>query len=533
MGCLAAPAAAQDPPPAFDAPDTAARAAPRPWRVIGGIEEERERAGQLRGAPADGGFLLRSLSSRTPRRDGGAYLAVLAPRVEAVWNSRIPFSANDGPLWAGRGVSVRTLAGVEAVAGPLRLIVAPELVHQENRSFDALLPQGWDSAQVGRFTAPWSTGTHSVDLPYRFGDGPMTTVFAGESSLALRLGAVEAGAATESQWWGPGARNAIVLSNHAGGFPHLFLRTARGIRTPLGTVEARWIAGRLSSSPFDTASVGRHRSLSAAAVVVSPGAGLSLGAARAVYAPAGGGADALGDAGAVFSRWRGAGDTTASRPYDQLSSLFARWVAPGEGAEVYAEWARRRLPGSLRDALEQPEHTQGFTLGAGWAGTGLGGVMRLQGEATYLEKSATYRARPTASWYAGRAVPQGYTHRGQVLGAAVGPGGSGQWVAVDWLRPRAQAGLFATRVRWANDAYYDKPGGHNRYRAHDVSILWGARGGFAVGGAWVDAEWTAGRRYNFLFQNPATGWEDRHLSVSPYNHTLRLRLSTAPPPLPR
>ena len=41
------------------------------------------------------------------------------------------------------------------------------------------------------------------------------------------------------------------------------------------------------------------------------------------------------------------------------------------------------------------------------------------------------------------------------------------------------------RIRWANDAYYDKPGGHNRYRAHDVSFFAGARGGVELGGARV------------------------------------------------
>ena len=107
----------------------------------------------------------------------------------------------------------------------------------------------------------------------------------------------------------------------------------------------------------------------------------------------------------------------------QILTLFGRLVIPGEGAEVYAEWCRRRLPGSLRDALERPEHTQAYTLGAGWARAAGAGRLRLQAEHTYAEKSPTYRAEPTGSWYAGRAVPQGYTHRGQVLGAALGPGG--------------------------------------------------------------------------------------------------------------
>lgn len=499
-----------------------------PLVEVGGAVEDRARLAALLAGDAPG--VLRSPSSATPR-PAGAYLRLLAPVVGVAWNSAIPFSLNDGPVWAGKGTTAWGTAGIDAGAGPLRLVVAPRLVHARHASFDALTEAALTDADRASRIPPWQTGEHSIDLPYRFADGPGTELHPGESSLTLRVGAVEAGGATESQWWGPGVRNAIVLGNAAGGFPHLLLRTARPLATPLGRLEARWIAGRLSSSAFDTASVGRHRSLSAAAVSLAPGGGLTVGAARAVYAPREGNGFAA-DAPAVFLRWRDAGDTLASRPYQQVASIFARWVAPAEGVEVYAEWGRHRLPASPRDFLEQPDHTQGYTLGAGWARPAGAGVARLRAEATFLEKSATYRSRPTGSWYAGRAVPQGYTHRGQPLGAAIGPGASSQWAAADYLRDRWEVGAGLTRVRWANDAYYDKPGGPNIYLAHDVSVLGTLHGAVRLGGMRVDAEWTAGRRYNFLFQNTATWWGERDQSISPINHSLRLRLSAVPPRLP-
>jgi hypothetical protein len=294
-------------------------------------------------------------------------------------------------------------------------------------------------------------------------------------------------------------------------------------------VEGRWILGRLSSSEFDTASVGRHRSLSAAALVLTPRTGLSIGAARVVYQPLDGHGLAA-DAADVLTRWSGAGDTAAAQPFEQMVSVFGRWVLSPSGAEVYAEWGRRRPP-TLRSLLERPEDTQGYTVGAAWARRAWGeSRIRLSGEGTYLEKSPTYRALPLRSWYAGRAVPQGYTHRGQVLGAYVGPGGSGQWVAADWIAPRAQFGVALTRVRWANDAYYDQPDRPNpAYRSHDVSVLGTLRGGGAVGPLWLEAEWTGGRRYNFLFQNTSRDFTEQKLSVSPFNQTLRLRISVLPP----
>jgi hypothetical protein len=50
---------------------------------------------------------------------------------------------------------------------------------------------------------------------------------------------------------------------------------------------------------------------------------------------------------------------------------------------------------------------------------------------------------------------------------------------------------------------------------------------------WVGAEWTAGPRYNYLFQNrdPTGWWPSRRNAITPVNHSLRLRLDAAPPRL--
>jgi hypothetical protein len=541
------PAAAQDtlaaPPPVDTVPARPgegvrpAPPAPQPrpqgpvtaLQTIGGAADRDRRLAQLLGRePAHGGWLLRAPSALTPRAGNG--LRVLAPELESAWNSRIPFSVNDGPLWAGRGASARVMAGVDATAGPVRLILAPELVWSQNEGFDELLPAAWTEEERAAFVAPWLTGRHSVDLPWRPGARSVRTLYAGQSSLSLHAGPVVAGAATESQWWGPGVRSGIVFSNNAPGFPHLFLRTGRPLRTPLGAVEARWLVGALESSGYmDGEGDEGGRSLSALGVTVQPPRvpGLTLGVARAVYSPVSGWGRAAGRFTDVLGHWDAGRDSTG-RAAEQMLALSARWVSPGDGAEVWVEWARRELPRSLRDLLVQPEHGQGYTVGAQLARPLGARVARLQAEHTYLEQSPSFRSRPTGSWYASTRVPQGYTQRGQVIGAAVGPGGSGQWLAADVVGRRMEGGVFAGRVRWANDVYYDKPGGPNRYRAHDVTLFGGARGAVDVAGARLTAEWTAGKRWNFLFQNFSTGWEDRDNAVNVVNHTLRIGLSAAP-----
>jgi hypothetical protein len=500
----------------------------RTLATIGSRAEERLRDGQLGGFDSDAGWLLRSPSSLTPWVSGRGAASVVAPELSLAWSSRIPVARNDGAMQPGRGVSTLAMTGAMLQAGPLRLIVAPELAWTENRDFGDLLPEGWTEEERARFLPPWVTGRNSADLPYRFGPRSRSRVLPGESSLTLRAGALALGAATEEQWWGPGVRNAILFTNQAAGVPHLFARTTRPLRTPLGGLELKWVAGGLQRSEWAPDTAAEWRSLSAAGVVLRPARGLSIGAARAVYADADGAGDALAGAPDAFVRWRGAGDTLAARPFEQMTSLFGRWVFPAQGAEVYAEWARYRLP-TLRQLLETPEHTQGYVLGAQWLRPAGKGAVRVGTEFAFLERSPAFAASPEGSWYASAAVPGGYTHRGEPVGAMVGPGGSGQWFAADWLRGEGRVGAFLGRTRWANDAYYDTPGRQlSRYRGHDVSVYGGARAAFTLGVLGIDGEYRLERRLNYLFQNTSGSWETRDQAVNVTNHSFQIRVSARP-----
>jgi hypothetical protein len=506
-----------------------------PWYLRGGVlagigsrAEELLRDGQLRGSVGDGGWLLRSPSSLTPWAPGRGAASLVAPELSMAWSSSIPVARNDGAMRAGRGISTLAMAGVMLQAGPLRLVAAPELAWAENRAFDDLLPETWTEAQRASFQAPWTTGRNSADLPYRFGARSQSRILPGESSLTLRAGALAVGAATEEQWWGPGVRNAILFTNQAAGVPHLFARTTRPLRTPLGGLEVKWVAGGLQRSEWAPDTAAEWRSLSAAGVVLHPAHGLSVGAARAVYADADGAGDAVSSAGDVFTRWRAAGNTRPAHPFEQMTSLFGRWVFPTQGAEVYAEWARYRVP-SLRDLLEKPELSQAYVLGGQWLKPAGTGAVRLQAELAFLERSPTYPTVPRGGWYASAAVPGGYTNRGEVVGALVGPGGSGQFVAGDWLKGDGRVGVFAGRARWANDAFYDTPESSvSKYRGHDVSVYGGARAAFTLGALSLDGEYRLDRRLNYLFQNTSIGWESRDQAVNVTNHSFQLRVSARP-----
>lgn len=530
--------------PAVTVPGTAAPARGwqawpdvRPLYAVGGAEEEALRMAQLRGEAPLPGFLLRSPSSLAPsapnRRPRGW---IIAPEVQYGWNSAIPFGLNDGAMWSGKGSTILLRGGVGFEAGPLRVVFAPEFTHAANAAFDSLIPPAWIPREPHEFLPPWLQGEHSIDLPYRMGTSAVESSRLGQSSVTLTAGPVAMGASSENEWWGPGTRNALLLSNQAAGFNHVFVRTARPLRTPLGWLDARWISGALKDTEWfalERPDESEWRSLSGAGIVLSPGKGFSLGVARTVLTPADDATDALTRGTAVFTRWRKVGDPDDPDRYEQITSVWGRVVVPEQGAEFYVEWARTRLPSNFRALLETPEHTQGYTLGVQWLRPAGPGEIRLQAEHTYLEESPTYAWLTTGSWYASNAIKQGYTHEGQPLGASVGPGASGQWVAVDWLRGRGRGGVFAGRIRWAEDAYYDRPGATPNHLGHDVSLLGGMRGVLPVGPVRLDLEYVLQKRYNYLFQSRAGGFNDRELTENVVNHTLRLGITAAGPRLGR
>ncbi len=491
--------------------------------------------------------LLRSASSLLPRLPGASDsggMVLIPPDLYVIFNSALPYSLNDGALWAGRGFSYRVRAGVRAEAGPLRIVFAPEVYGTGNQSFEMPSSRVVPPQPPGRnpFASPWHAGPESMDLPIRFGSNPYSALDPGQSSLDLTFGLVTVGLSTENEWWGPGIRNAIVMSTNAAGIPRFFVRTARPIATRAGTFDVRLFAGGLQESAyFDSTTANDLRSISAFAVTWTPphAPNVTLGLTRAVYAPVSGWGgiparllDALvSDPGRPNNHLPG--DTVAVPGPDQVFSLFGRWAFPGAGFEVYTEWARNELPTSLRDFLTAPNHTQAYTLGLQWAQpVGPAGQARVQLETTYLGKDATLTDRPVGTWYTSRAVPQGYTNQGQVIGAAIGPGASSQWLAVDYIAPRWQAGVFASRIRWDGEALYTFPstqfrGTPNKWCSHDTSLLFGVRGALRTLFGLLELTYDVDQRLNVFFHNLSVCGRDmdpRDVRDA-INHTIELHFT--------
>ena len=489
----------------------------RPAVALASEQDEAMRIEQLLGGRSTSGYLLRRPSDLMRSSWGAegpdAEASFLIPEARTVWNSALPFSFNDGSLWAGRGISAAVTFGM-AVWIPLfedvgfRAVVAPQLLYQENEPFLVIpYPSSRTDPPRSDFANPFHPPPESLDVPLRFGDEPYRDLSWGQTSFAVEIGAVQAGWASENEWWGPGIRNAIVLSSHAPGVPRLFLSTARPVRTPLGEVEARWLVGRLEESPFfDLIVENQYRSLSAAALTLRPSfdPDLTVGVARAVIGAAAppdrwvrGFLDAFRSVGRPNAQPY---DSLSANPRDQVFSMFGRWLATS-GFEAYWEWARFEEPRSLRDFLEFPQHSQAYTIGLQWVGQSRDSSLTVvQAELTNLEPSPTWRQRSVFSTYASRAVPHGFTHGGQILGASIGSGASSQWLAVE-RRARAgwRMGVFAGRIRWENAVLFTPlvppP------KREDVQLFWGLTGGTDLSGWSVSAELSRGIRLNYLFQS--------------------------------
>jgi len=117
----------------------------------------------------------------------------------------------------------------------------------------------------------------------------------------------------------------------------------------------------------------------------------------------------------------------------------------------------------------------------------------LQSEVTYLEQSSVFPDRPPIDFYAGRATLQGYTNRGQVIGAAIGTGcgrrsGSRSTISIRIGERHVRRPASAGERRAV-------PGPAANFFRHDITALAGVRGGPATRHADFAMETTFGYRF--------------------------------------
>ncbi|MBI4544734.1 MAG: hypothetical protein HY703_06050 [Gemmatimonadetes bacterium] len=446
-------------------------------------------------------------------------------------NTGYPVDQNNGAVWAGRGLSTALHGGVTLRWGPVSAVLAPMLAYQQNRDFEIVpakevLPADSELRNYSEYLFP-PFGPH-IDWPQRFGDSGFWTFDAGQSALRLDALGVSVGVSNENLWWGPALRNPLLLSNSGPGFAHAFAGTSRPWNIRVGEVEAEAFWGRVSESDYFDAQAGNdHRLFTGMIFSFQPRRprGLFLSAARMylLTIPP----DGLGPVEYLLKPYRGIAPVDTLN--DQLIALSARWVFPESSFEAYAEWAREDTWADVEDLLGEPNHSQAYTVGFQKLLRAGPRNLRLYGEMTHLQSSSSFRSgRQQVSFYIHSLVRQGYTHRGQLLGAAIGPGANSQTLGIDLLTRRGRLGLFASQTVYSMDAYFKTWVQNDAARGRDgrdQAVSTGMRHTVFLGS--FDLDWQASyeRRRNRNFSGLRAGqWDPSEEG----NWTVALRLTWHP-----
>ena len=385
------------------------------------------------------------------------------------YNTHHPYSLNDGAMIPARGYQTLVSGGVFAKYGLLSIQLRPEYVYAENKDF-----QGFYQSQPDAVWAGYYSVYNYIDLPEKFGNSSYKKLFWGQSSIRITKGSLSIGLSSENLWWGPGIRNSLMMSNTAPGFKHFTLNTAKPFKTFLGSFEGQLICGRLDNSGFFPPDTSRTykgnklytpkrdewRYLNGIILTWQPKwtPGLFLGLTRTFISYWNDMGHKFSDYFPVitpFSKQANYGYGESPHPNDQRLSIFMRWLWVEEQAEIYGEFFREDHAFNSRDAFLEPYHTMAYMLGFRKLiplRNKKEEAIQVNFELTQLAQIGTNPERPTGSIYLHYGDPrQGYTHLGQMLGAAIGPGSNMQTLGVTWVKSLKTIGLQVERYVHDND----------------------------------------------------------------------------------
>lgn len=351
--------------------------------------------------------------------------------VSSIVNTSFPYGANDGPVWAGRGITLVARGGIGGRIGPLSFSVAPTAFVASNAAF-TLTPNG----KTG--LAAFNSGVQPdrVDYPQRFGDKAYSRLDSDASTIRIDSRFVSLGVSTANEWIGPATEYPFLLGTNAPGFPHLFVGTGDGLNLGLARVHARVMWGKLYQSDFSPVSGSVHyvshdesgtiRLMASSQIVIVPQGvpGLEVGLARFIHVPY-----RVGEPSAAF--WKkpfkafflknefAAGDTVGAD--NQLASAFFRWVFPHSGFELYGERGYEDQFYDLRDFVQDPDHEREYMLGFQKTLVRANGSLDvLKMELVNYQLPSIARVRIEGLIYVHSPIRQGHTNRGQLLGVSAG-----------------------------------------------------------------------------------------------------------------
>ena len=400
------------------------------------------------------------------------------------YNSHHPEGINDGAMVPARGYQTLFSGGLFAKFGPLSIQLRPEIIYAENKEY-----QGFPKENSDEIWARYYWVLNSIDLPERFGEKPYNKISWGQSSIRLTFWPVSIGFSNENLWWGPGMRNALLMTNSASGFKHLTLNTVKPIRTILGSFEGQIISGRLEPSGYLPPESDRFywgirrydpkpddwRYFNGMILSYQPRwvPGLFLGVTRSFQVYSKDMGNSFGDYFPIFiplGLEADGADKEIAKKRDQHASVFMRWLWPKTHGEIYFEYGREDYFWDKRDFKLEAAYSGAYILGLRKLiplKTRKDEYIQVNMELTQLEMNQITVNRGGKSWYLHDMVRAGYTNEGQLLGAGIGPGSNLQTIHISWVKGLKMFGIQFERYVHNNDFHYTYL---NDVRSHWVDL---------------------------------------------------------------
>ncbi|MBU2912399.1 MULTISPECIES: capsule assembly Wzi family protein [Reichenbachiella] len=385
-------------------------------------------------------------------------ISLLPARLTNHYNSTYAHGYNDGALWKGKGYTGSIQGGVTGKYGLLEFTIAPIVFFSQNSAFE-LAPQTSDNNPYNyQFT------NKRIDYVQRYGDQSFAEFDLGQTDIRLVYKSFTIGASTQNIVWGPAQRNPILLSNNSSGIPHIDIGTHKPVNTKIGRFEGKIYYGLLKKSDyFDEDTQWNHRYWSGFSASYNPSflPSLYLGFNRVLYKKA---KDFVPLDLLVFITNFDDNDGVdgVNDEYDQMGSITMRWFFREVGFETYLEFAKNDFGGKLYGT--EPDHSRGYTLGfSKYIDLKNKDLIKLTYEHATLDQSKSNAYRATPTWYAHHIVKQGYTQKGQILGAGIGPGSSSDYFNAQYVFATGILQLTAQRIRFNDDYFYDTIKDENRH----------------------------------------------------------------------
>jgi len=385
---------------------------------------------------------------------------LLPINIRQQFNSHHPEGFNDGAMIPSRGYQNIVSMGIFVKYGSLSIQFQPEFVYAQNKAFE-----GFIAHYVNPLGLTYPFSPHSkIDFPEKFGDHNYSKFFWGQSSIRLTFGSISFGLSNENLWWGPGIYNSLLMTNTSPGFKHFTFNTVKPVKTPIGFFEWQVIAGRLDGSGYTNGVPDDWRYINAMVISYQPQwvPGLFVGLIRSfvIYKDnLGGGLGNYLPALNPFAKSSSEVDYYGSESWNQLSSIFMRWVWTKSHVEIYAEYGRKSNVWDVKNMAVQASHSNAYILGFKKLiplNKYKEAYISINVELSQLESNPVPINNIRGdSWYEHCSVVHGYTHQGQILGAGIGPGSNLQTMNISWVKSLKSVGIQFDRFVHNNDFYFE------------------------------------------------------------------------------